>query len=201
MKSMIGIRRHRQRPNTLYSMPCAAELHEAGIHFKLSAANGFGGGVTFEGGVLNIPMILFDDGAERIFLNLMAFERLHPGAGNDVTAFVFFMDLLIDTANDVALLRSKDIIKNYLGSDKAVADLINKTLAKDAVISENSSIIDVLTDVNTYYKKPLNKLRARFIHTYFSNPWVFFSLVAAVILLVATVMQTVYTIVPFYKNK
>lgn len=88
-----------------------------------------------------------------------------------------------------------------MGSDKAVADLINKTLAKGAVLKEDSSIIDVLTDVNAYYKKPLNKLRASFIHTYFSNPWVFFSLIGAVILLVATVMQTVYTIVPFYKNK
>lgn len=175
-------------------MPSAAELHETGIHFQLSATEGLGGGITFIGGVLNIPKIYLDDNAERIFLNLMAFERLHPGAGNDVTAFVFFLDYLITTANDVALLRSKEIIKNDLGSDKAVADLINKTLAKGAVLKEDSSIIDVLTDVNAYYKKPLNKLRASFIHTYFSNPWVFFSLIGAVILLVATVMQTVYTI-------
>jgi hypothetical protein len=182
-------------------MPCAAELNEAGIHFNLSDKNGFGGGVTFKGGVLNIPKIILYDNAERIFLNLMAFERLYPGAGNDVTAFVFFMDLLIDTAKDVALLRSKEIIKNGLGSDKAVADLINKTLTKGAVLSEDSSLRDVLSDVNAYYKKPLNKLRASFIHTYFSNPWVFISLVAAVILLIATLMQTVYTIVPFYKNK
>ncbi|BAT14340.1 Os11g0541300 [Oryza sativa Japonica Group] len=179
---MTGIRLHRQRPNTFCSMPSAAELHETGIHFQLSATEGLGGGITFIGGVLNIPKIYLDDNAERIFLNLMAFERLHPGAGNDN-------------------LRSKEIIKNDLGSDKAVADLINKTLAKGAVLKEDSSIIDVLTDVNAYYKKPLNKLRASFIHTYFSNPWVFFSLIGAVILLVATVMQTVYTIVPFYKNK
>jgi hypothetical protein len=132
--------------------------------------SGFGGGVTFEGGVLNIPKIILYDNAERIFLNLMAFERLHPGAANDVTAFVFFMDLLIDTAKDVALLRSKEIINNGLGSDKTVADLINKTLTKGAVLSKDSSIRDVLSDVNAYYKRPLNKLRASFIHTYLSNP-------------------------------
>uniref|UniRef100_A0A0E0BJX3 Uncharacterized protein n=1 Tax=Oryza glumipatula TaxID=40148 RepID=A0A0E0BJX3_9ORYZ len=151
-------------------------------------------GVSFEDGVLNIPQILLYDNAERTFLNLMAFERLHPGAGNDVTSFVFFMDLLIDTAKDVALLRSKEIIKNGLGNDKVVADLISNTLTRGAIISKDNSLKDVIREVNAHYKKPWNKWRASFIHTYFINPWVFILLVAAVILLIATVMQTVYTI-------
>uniref|UniRef100_A0A0A8YYA2 Uncharacterized protein n=1 Tax=Arundo donax TaxID=35708 RepID=A0A0A8YYA2_ARUDO len=34
-----------------------------------------------------------------------------------------------------------------------------------------------------------------------SNPWVFISLVAAVILLVCTLLQTVYTVAPFYTKR
>lgn len=181
-------------------MPCATELHEAGIHFQLSDAKGFAGGVNFQGGVLSIPQVFLFDDAECVFLNLMAFERLHPGAGNEVTAFIIFMDNLVDTAQDVALLRSKGIIQSGFGSDEAVANLINNILTKGAVMNINSSLRDVIREVNAHCRKPWNKWRASLIHTYFSNPLVFMSLVAAIILLVATLMQTIYTVVPFYKN-
>lgn len=134
-KSTSGARRHLQGLATIFVMPCAAELHEAGIHFKLSDRKGFAGGISFEGGVLSIPGVFFMDNVESVFLNLMAFERLHPGAGNDVMAFVYFMDNLIDTAKDVPLLRSKGIITSCLGSGEAVANLINKILTKGTVIS------------------------------------------------------------------
>ncbi|KAB8115474.1 hypothetical protein EE612_055983, partial [Oryza sativa] len=150
--------------------------------------------------VLSIPRVLFWDNAERVFLNLMAFERLQPGAGNEVMAFVYFMDNLIDTAKDVALLRSKGIITSGLGSDEAVAKVINKILTKGAVMSPDSSIYDVLREINAHCKKPWNKWRATLMHTYFSNPWVFISLLAAIILLLATLMQTIYTVVPFYNK-
>uniref|UniRef100_A0A0E0F6C3 Uncharacterized protein n=1 Tax=Oryza meridionalis TaxID=40149 RepID=A0A0E0F6C3_9ORYZ len=199
-KSTCAARRIGQGLKTLPIMTCATELHEAGIHFQLSDAKGFAGGVNFQGGVLSIPQVFLFDDAECVFLILMAFERLHPGAGNEVTAFIIFMDNLIDTAQDVALLRSKGIIQSGFGSDEAVANLINNILTKGAVMNINSSLRDVIREVNAHCRKPWNKWRASLIHTYFSNPWVFMSLVAAIILLVATLMRTIYTIMPFYKN-
>jgi hypothetical protein len=178
-------------------MPSAAELREAGIHFKVSTGEGFAGTVSFERGVLRVPKIFLYDDAERMFLNLMAFEQLRPGAGNEVTAFVSFMDDLINTAKDVRLLRAKEIIESGLGSDEAVANLINNTLTKGSVMDEDSSLNDVLVEVDVYCKKRRNRWRAILLHTYFSNPWVFISLVAATILLVATVIQTVYAILSF----
>ncbi|KAG8089943.1 hypothetical protein GUJ93_ZPchr0011g27152 [Zizania palustris] len=127
--------------------------------------------------------------------------KLHPGAGNDVTAFVYFLDILIDTPKDVTLLRSKGIIENGFGSDEEVANLINKTLSKGAVKSPNSNINNVLEDMTMHCKKMWNKWRATFIHTYFINPWVFSSLIAAFILLFATVTQTIYTGTSFYQKK
>ncbi|KAL5205126.1 hypothetical protein ABZP36_009997 [Zizania latifolia] len=200
-KSSRGKRQYYQESTLLETkMHPASELHEAGIHFKVSDAHGFAA-VSFKSGVLSIPQILFFDDTERVLLNLMAFEKLHPGAGNDVTAFVFFMDILINTHKDVALLRSKGIIDHGLGSDEEVANLINKTLSKGAVLSPDNSLNNVLEDMSAHCKKPWNKWRATFIHTYFINPWVFISLVAAFILLLVAVMQTVYTAMSFYQNK
>uniref|UniRef100_J3N8V3 Uncharacterized protein n=1 Tax=Oryza brachyantha TaxID=4533 RepID=J3N8V3_ORYBR len=135
-----------------------------------------------------------------MFLNLMAFERLHPGAGNDVNSFVWFMDELINTAKDVRLLKSKGIIEHGLGSDKAVADLINKTLTKGAVMDPDSSLHNVVKEVDAYCKKPWNSWRASLIHTYFSNPWVFISLVAATTLVFTALIQTVYAALSFKKK-
>lgn len=180
-------------------MPSAVELYEAGIHFK-AVGNWNLGGIHFERGVLYIPFLQVDDDVECQLLNVTAFERLHPNAANHVMDYVFFMDNLIDTAAYVRLLCSSGVIMNLLGSDKDLATLFNKILSKGAVLSDDSHIHDVHRQVSDHCQKPWNKWRASFIHTYFSNPWVFISLFAAVVLLAATLMQTVYTVIPFYRK-
>lgn len=197
-----GIRQYRQGPAVIEyddsDMPCAVELHEAGIDFKVSEVAGLGGAISFRGGVLiSIPKIFLLNNTDNMLLNLMALERLHPGAGNDVMAFVYFMDNLIDTAKDVAVLKSKGILQSGNGNDDEVARLI---LSKGLVMRGDSSIIDVLREVKAHRKKLWNTWRASFIHTYCSSPWVFISVITAFIILAATIMQTVYTIVPFYKG-
>ncbi|KAF7052554.1 hypothetical protein CFC21_060638 [Triticum aestivum] len=181
-----------------YVMPSAMEIYEAGIHFKVSDTDSLLD-VHFEHGVLSMPAVRVNEGTEKRFLNLMAFERLHPSAGNAVTAYVIFMDNMISSAKDVALLRSKMIIESGLGSDEEVAKLLNNTLNKGGVMSPSSRLHDVQRQVNAHCRKRWNRWRANFIQTYLRNPWVFISLVATVILLVATLLQTFYTVAPFYK--
>lgn len=199
-KNVSGTHRRRQGDSIEPVMPSATELHEAGVHFKVSNSCGFAGAVSFQEGVLSIPQIQFYDHIDRMLLNLMVLEKLHPCAGNGVMAFLILMDNLINTTKDVALLKSKGIIENGLGSDEAVANLMNSTLTNGSVMSPDSGLHDVLREVNAYRKKPWNSWRASLIHTYFSNPWVFISLVAATALLTATLMQTVYIVMPFYKK-
>ncbi|KAJ1275759.1 hypothetical protein BS78_05G161100 [Paspalum vaginatum] len=177
----------------------AVELYEAGIRFKKSDSDSLHN-IRFRHGELSIPAVSVDDSTEYMFLNMMAFERLHVGAGNDVTAYVFFMDNIIDSAKDVALLSTSGIIQNAVGSDKAVAELFN-SISKDVVIEPDSALDAVQRHVNTYCRKPWNKWRANLIHTYFRSPWAFMSLAAAVFLLVMTVMQTVYTVLPYYQQQ
>ncbi|KAK9934210.1 hypothetical protein M0R45_021362 [Rubus argutus] len=60
----------------------ATELNEAGIRFKKSATTSLND-ITFARGVLRLPVIVVDDTTESMFLNLIAFERFHVGAGNE----------------------------------------------------------------------------------------------------------------------
>lgn len=147
-----------------------------------------------------MPEIEVNDRTEKEFLNLMAFERLYGMAGSNATAFMIFMDNLIDSERDVSILRSKGIIKNMLSSDKEAAKLFN-TLSKGALLSPSSQLYGVRRKVNEHCKRPWNLWRANFIQTYMRNPWVFTALVASVLLLVATFLQTIYTVMPYYKGQ
>ncbi|KAL2540201.1 Plant protein of unknown function (DUF247) [Abeliophyllum distichum] len=173
----------------------ATELNEAGIRIKKSKTRSLKD-ISFHGGVLNLPLIVVDDTTESMYLNLIAFERLHVGAGNEVTSYIFFMDNIIDSARDVSLLHSCGIIQNAIGSDKAVANLFN-SLSKDVTLDPNSSLDEVHKNVSDYCKKPWNAWRADIMHNYFRNPWAILSVIAAIFLFALTIIQTVYSILSY----
>jgi hypothetical protein len=130
----------------------------------------------------------------------MAFERLHADAdadANEVTAYVFFMDNVIKSAADAKLLSSRGVIWNGLGDNKAVAKMFNR-LAHKAVLDKRSPLRAVHGEVNAYREKRWNEWRASLIQNHAGNPWGIISLIAAVFLLVLTVVQTVYTVLPYY---
>ncbi|KAL6654769.1 hypothetical protein ACP70R_008234 [Stipagrostis hirtigluma subsp. patula] len=178
------------------TMPCATDLSEAGVRFRKNQSNSVLD-VDFKHGVLSMPLVVVNNGSEKEWLNLMAFERLHYDAGTNVTAYMIFMDNLISTERDVELLISKGLIINLLSSNEEAAKLFNK-LSKGAVMVPSSKLNLVRRRLNAHCAKAWNKWRANFVQTYLSNPWVFISLVAAVFLLVATFLQTIYTVLPFY---
>lgn len=181
----------------------ARELYEAGIHFKKSNTN-YLDDISFVHGVLSLPQVCVDDSTEYMLLNMMAFERLHVGAGHGVTAFVAFLDNLIDKANDVALLKSKGIIQDAIGSDAAVAKLFN-SISRDTVIEPGSAFEAVHCEVTGYYRnncrRVLNGWWINLVDKYFQNPWTTISLLAAVVLLTLAVLQTVYTMLSFYEHR
>lgn len=174
----------------------ATELYEAGIRFKKSKTQSLTD-ISFRWGVLRLPPVTVDDTSESMFLNLIAFERSHVGAGNQVTSYIFFMDNIIDSNKDVSLLHSSGIIQNAIGSDKAVAKLFN-SLSKDITMDPDSSLDVVQNEVSDYCQKPWNEWRANLIHTYFRNPWAILSVIAAIFLFALTIVQTVYSVLSYY---
>ena len=161
--------------------PCAVELNEAGIQFKRSNTRSIHA-VDFVNGVLSMPLFVLRDQTEMELLNLMAFEWLHPEAKYDVRSYISFLDDIIESEEDVALLRSKGIFENLSGSDKKVVEIFSTLTKLSRVPIRGSSLGYVQWKVNAHCKKRWNKWRASFVKTYLSNPWVFISLVAAIIL-------------------
>uniref|UniRef100_A0A0E0LTZ0 Uncharacterized protein n=1 Tax=Oryza punctata TaxID=4537 RepID=A0A0E0LTZ0_ORYPU len=179
-------------------VPSATELDQAGVRFRPSRTRSLHD-ISFRRGALHIPRLAVDDTTEHKLFSLMAFEQLHAaGAGaNEVTAYVFFMDNVIKSGDDARLLGASGVVSNGLGSDKAVAEMFNR-LANEAVLDRRSALHGVHGEVNAYREKRWNQWRASLVRNHAGNPWAIVSLVVAFVLLVLTVVQTVYTVLPYY---
>ncbi|KAL3719701.1 hypothetical protein ACJRO7_004647 [Eucalyptus globulus] len=174
----------------------ATELKETGIQFQKSLTRSLKD-ISFARGVLKLPAIMVDDTTKSELLNLMTFERLHIGTGNEITSYTKFMDNIINNERDVALLHAQGIIQNSIGCDDAVADLFN-SLCKEVTVGPNSSLDAVQKKISEYCEKPWNRWRANLRHTYFGSPWSALSLIAAIFLFALTIIQTIFIVLTYY---
>lgn len=175
----------------------ATELAEAGIRFEKSKTRKLDD-VSFECGVLKLPVIEVDDLVEAEYLNMMALERLHGAAGSEVTSYLILMDKIIDSAKDVSLLHWCRIIRNSLGNDDAIAALFN-SLSREACLDYHNRLVQVQKEVTQYYRSPPRRCVAYAKHNYFTNPWVSLSVLAAIFLFALTTVQTVYALLDYYR--
>ncbi|XP_050245194.1 UPF0481 protein At3g47200-like isoform X2 [Quercus robur] len=180
------------------------ELREVGIHLKHSKSRSlrdieFTKKCNFYPGILWMPKIVVDDSTGPMFFNLIAYEMC-PDFENDfgITSYIYFLDSLIDEQKDVIDLRNAGILHNLLGSDQEVADVFNE-IGTDLV--PNLDIYrDVRVQIQKYYKMQKKMKISPVIHTHFSSPWTVIAFVAAFFALGLTVVQTVYSILAYYKG-
>ncbi|KAM7493036.1 hypothetical protein LguiB_027645 [Lonicera macranthoides] len=172
----------------------STELNEAGVVFKaLSSESLFD--ISFTNEVLQIPSFLLDDNTETYIRNLMALEICHYPDNSCITDYIVFMDCLINTASDVDLLVQKKIIVNCLGDNVAAANLFNNLCTNVPIDDANFYFSQVCQDLNTFYEIPYHRLKAALKRDYFYTPWITASTIAAITLLVLTLIQTVWSII------
>ncbi|XP_052879755.1 UPF0481 protein At3g47200-like isoform X3 [Gossypium arboreum] len=195
------------------SMPSATELEDAGIHL-LSVPNPemqnqekwkecmFG--ITFDNGTkeLKIPTLQVDDFTERLFRNYMAYEQFFPwDLPTYFVDYVVFIDGLINTSKDVELLRKSGIIDNLLGNDEAVTQMFNKLCDFISYNDKGFYYKDIASQMNEHCKRKRNIWKAKLKKDYFNTPWSPISFLAALILLLLTVLQTIFSLLSYYHQR
>ncbi|CAL5392092.1 unnamed protein product [Camellia sinensis] len=180
------------------SLKSATELLEAGIKFKkIEGSNLFD--IRFENGTMKIPTLQVEDHTESVFRNLIAYEQYHPDTSwHHFTAYHKLMDYLVNTSKDVKILTDDGIIRSLLGENEVVATMLNK-LGNNIMVSYKG-YEKVYNNVNEHCKRKWNLSLATLRRDYFNTPWAFISFVAAVVLLVFTVLQTIFSIHPVGKS-
>ena len=181
------------------SIGSARELEEAGIKFikveERNAKSLFD--VNFKDGKMNIPELVIEDNTERLFRNLIAYELFVEGS-TYVIDYVTLMDNLVNTANDVQLLRSCGVIDNMLGDDKAVAQMLNKLRDYVTLCGDTFFYEEIFVNVQKHCKRPWNTWKAKIRHDYFSNPWAGIAFVAGLLVFLTTI--TTFILSFFKKN-
>ncbi|OAY70476.1 putative UPF0481 protein [Ananas comosus] len=193
------------------TIPSATELLEAGVTIKkkekkeenqnknqrrLSAFLD----VAFDDGVLEIPLLSVENSTLPRFSNLVAFEQCGGCKPEKayMTSYATFMNCLIDTPGDVAVLHKRGILENKLASDEELAAFFNQLADWSSLDYDNHYLAKLFREVGEYIGTPWPSWRAKLVSDYFSNPWAFISLIAAAVLLILTILQTVYSIYAYY---
>ncbi|XP_077240371.1 UPF0481 protein At3g47200-like [Tasmannia lanceolata] len=186
------------QPRLEITIPCATRLKEAGIKFKKGVEKDNFLDVKFIEGVLILPPLAVEDDTECLFRNLIAFEQCGPILATFFTTYAVFMDSIINTSDDVQILEEQGIIENLLGSEKEVAEIFNTICNNVFSNVEDSYLAEFFNEVSIYCGNDWNKWRAKLMHDYFNNPWSVLSLVAATVLLILTLLQTVFSGIPVF---
>ncbi|KAM7496226.1 hypothetical protein LguiA_020640 [Lonicera macranthoides] len=82
LKKLVAVENQKVEENGDEIVRSATELYEAGIRFKKSKTRSLQD-ISFKGGILRLPPNMADNTTESMFLNQIAFERFHDGAGNE----------------------------------------------------------------------------------------------------------------------
>ncbi|KAH9616585.1 hypothetical protein KSS87_020608 [Heliosperma pusillum] len=176
-----------------------SKLRRAGIDLHPGQAETFLA-IKFHHGVIEMPTVTFDDFMTSLIANCVAFEQCHKGCSTYFTTYTTFVDSLVNSAKDVEHLCDHNIIENYYGTEAEIATFVNNLGKEVAFDIDQCYLAKLFDDVNIYYQNSWHVHWASFKYTYFSTPWSFISALAASILLVLTVFQAVYAILPYYKQ-
>ncbi|XP_054781392.1 putative UPF0481 protein At3g02645 [Prosopis cineraria] len=179
-----------------FTMPTATQLHQAGVKFK-AKKNGSIFDITFKDGVLEIPYFTMKDTLDILLRNLIAYEYCHSH-DNYVNDYVFVLDSLVDTPGDVDLLTENGIIESKLSGSQEVASAINNLSPGVIMARRTFYFADLCEKLNQYYTVTWHKWRATLKEEYFSNPWAIISLIAAIMLLMLTFVQTTYAVMSYH---
>jgi hypothetical protein len=149
--------------------------------------------------ILEVPLIEIEDNTEVIFRNLIALEQCHYPFQPYMCNYAMLLDNLIDSEKDVDLLVDKQIIHNNIGSNQAVAELINRLCLEIVVLQ--SCYSDIGEKINTYSHKthnPWNNIMAGMKSKFFSDFW---RGTATIFAIFFTLNQLWHLLRPFVINK
>ncbi|XP_028112084.1 UPF0481 protein At3g47200-like [Camellia sinensis] len=189
--SLLSSSENTEPTNTSWELfPPVTELLRAGVQFKKGPPDDLLN-IKFCNGMFEIPPIKIRGNSESLFRNLIAYEQCNRQCTDKFTSYAVFLDCLINTSKDADLLCDKRIVVLALSTEDVSTlfnGLYNDTLVYDFYYG------GVSMEVNQYYRSRWPRWRAILKRDYFNNPWSIASFIAAVVMLVFTFLQTLFTI-------
>ncbi|XP_004303937.1 PREDICTED: UPF0481 protein At3g47200-like [Fragaria vesca subsp. vesca] len=182
------------------SMPSATKLQQIGVMFQPNR-NNININITFVDGVLEIAPITIQ-GDNPVFRNLIALEQCESGPHKyQISTYARALCDLIKSSKDVEFLKQNQIIHTSLNKED-IAGFFDDICNGFETSSCCKSFWQVSSSVRQYYKQHwLQRLIVYIKHNYLYNPSSIWSVSNAVVLIIIlTVLQTIYSILSYYKS-
>ena len=146
---------------------------------------------------LYLPVIFVDDETEDILRNLLAFEITHKRE-TKFRMYILIMDQLIQNEEDLAILEEANVINNHLGSSKKLVNMWkNMCIKKGYNRTTESMVKEIVADHSSSWHRWAIEFHAMLV----SRPWYTVSAIAALLLLIASILQTVFTVLAYLNPK
>ncbi|RZC56161.1 hypothetical protein C5167_015009 [Papaver somniferum] len=175
---------------------CVTSLSEAGVKFVRKDKSDGLLDIKFHKGTFNIPPFDFDESTDVVLRNMIAMEQCDRMSTRQITSYVLLLDILMNSERDVKLLRDKKIIRSYLGDDVEMSLIIN-SMCKGVSIT-HFCYDGLCSRCNRYIQGTWYKWREVLMRDYFNTPWALFSFLAAIVLLILAITQTLYAVLAYY---
>ncbi|TQD78667.1 hypothetical protein C1H46_035772 [Malus baccata] len=172
---------------------------EIGVKFQCAPFGKAQLDITFRNGVMEIPRMIIEVNTETVLRNLIAYEQCSVRHHEcHILSYAMLFNHLIKSPKDLDSLVQKHIIITELSKEETVS-LFNRLCNDTERISFSYSELALFVDV--YYRhRWLRRSLAGFKKDYLYNPSSVWSISNAVIIvLILTVMQTVYSVLAYYK--
>ena len=177
-------------------IPTLSNLLKNGIKVKLKQKKTFTD-IEYDEktSTIKLPQIyVYHYRSEIVFKNLLAYEISKRYKYHPIRDYVLFMDYIIDTEEDVQILIDEKIIINKMGNNKSVANLFNN-LSKGFSTEINENIFNIMENINIRYNNKIYNLKSIFINTYFDDYIKSSVSIVAFMIVICTILQTIFTII------
>ncbi|KAL5199531.1 hypothetical protein ABZP36_020734 [Zizania latifolia] len=176
-------------------IPSVSELVNAGVQFV--PMNGDISTVSFDATTVtfHLPVVTLDSNTEVMLRNLVAYEASAASGPLVLTRYTELMNGIIDTDEDVALLRRRGVVLNRMKSDGEVTKLWN-SMSRSVRLTRVAFMDKAVEEVNRYYIGRWRVKAKRFMRKYVFSSWQLLTFLAAIIMLLLTTLQafcSVYT--------
>ncbi|KAH7543955.1 hypothetical protein ACOSP7_031129 [Xanthoceras sorbifolium] len=175
------------------TIPSVTELAKSQVRFLPSNGNIFSISFDMKAVTLYLPTISLDINTAVVLRNLVAFEASNASGPLVFTRYTELMNGIIDTEEDVKILREKGIILNRLKSDAEAANLWNG-MSKSLRLTKVPLIDKVIEDVNKYYNGRWKVKFGKYIKIYVFGSWQLLTLLATLLLLLLMTLQAVCSV-------
>ncbi|KAL6606092.1 hypothetical protein ACP70R_041745 [Stipagrostis hirtigluma subsp. patula] len=176
-------------------VPSVSELANAGVKFSPTA--GDLSTIAFDAKTVtfHLPVVTLDSNTEVVLRNLVAYEASAASGPLVLARYTELMNGIIDTDEDVAVLRQRGVVLNRMKSDGEVAKLWNG-MARSVRLTKVAFVDRAVEEVNRYYNGRWRVKTKRFMRKYVFSSWQVLTFLAAIMMLLLTTLQafcSVYT--------